>query len=313
MTTMKVTFETDVGTILPLYFYIYNTDLANRWKSLIEENKELAKNLNAKFTNRTYKDIPSVLKELNECVNIINLTYDKTLPLFDNFEELNTDILNYLHEEYEIYGDRIPELTNPVTFWNKTLHNSFLRLNELIHLTEDVIKSKTAKFSNMAVLFDYYPQEIFSPILERDKLYLKGDLQWGKVYLGYNTLGKDWLKVQIDNDVDVVARDQVRPQRRFAAETWINFGPDSTPYWSYLDFENWYLQLPENLQKKVPIDDLNELTFGRFLIGEIIIEKTMLNFEPNEDVWKIPSGETKKRWNQEVFTTFRKIKNVEFV
>lgn len=311
MPLMTISFLDNLNKIHKIRFYIYKTSLANRWKKMVLENQEKNRILNYKFTNTTYDKIDKVRKNLNSCVEIINQTYDKQLPIFEDVEVLDTDILNYLHEEFEIYGDRIPELTNPVVWWTKELHDQFLRLNELIHLHEDVIKSKDAQFANMALLFDYYPQELFSPILERDKLYLKADLQWGKVYLGYNTLGKDWLKVHVDNDIDVVKRGQVRPQKRFAAETWINFGPDGSPYYQYQSFEQWYLNLDKELQHLVPIDDLNQLCLGRFIIGEVILDQYFLSFDPIKENWLLPSGDTKKRWNHEIFSTFQQIIKID--
>jgi len=310
MALMTINFLDDNNETHKIRFYIYKSNLAHRWRKMVMANQEQEKELNYKFTNRTYDQISKVRQDLNLVVQNINLTYDKKLPIFDDVEVLNTDILNYLHEEFEEYGDRIPELTNPVTWWTKELHDYFLKLNELIHLHEDVLKSKDAAFANMALLFDYYPQEIFSPILERDKLFLKADLHWGKVYLGYNTLGKDWLKVHLDNDIEVLKRGQVRPQKRFAAETWINFGPDGSPYYQYQSFEQWYMSLDSELQKLVPIDNLNELCLGRFIIGEVIIDNYFLAFDPIKENWLIPSSSTKKRWNQQVFSKFRKIKEI---
>ena len=67
-------------------------------------------------------------------------------------------------------------------------------------------------------------------------------LDWGWLYLGYNTLGKNWMSVSFDDDVDAVERNQIRPQRRFAAELFMNFvlfprKVDFTPWLSFLLFK----------------------------------------------------------------------------
>jgi hypothetical protein len=165
----------------------------------------------------------------------------------------------------------------------------------------------------MSVIFDFYPQTEFESLLERDKLHLTSEFKWGDLYLGYNTLGKDWLKVCLDNDLEVIERDMVKPQIKFAAEAWLNFGPDNFENNNVNMFTNWYEGLPANLQKKVPVDNLNALSFGRFQIGRIVIDEYyFLKYHNNLSDWLSPNHPIKKKWNEEVFSTFRKIKKIGF-
>jgi hypothetical protein len=314
MKILKCKFIDSSNNPYSLFYSIYDNDLTNRWIQMIEKNLFENKKIISKITNKTFKDVHLVRSEINECILKINKIYDNSLPLYTNVDIFDVNVLNYLHEQFEIYGDRIDELSleYPLTRWSKEMHENFLRLNELIHLHEDVIKSKEVPFPNAACLFDLIPQEHHSPILERDKLYLKSDLQWGKLYLGYNTLGKDWIKACVDNDLELVEREQVRPQKRFAAEAWLNFGPDTDMY-QYSKFEKWYLSLDESLRNKIPINNLNSLCLGRFEIGKIIIDNTFLRFDYDRRNWNIPNSDTKLRWNQEVFSTFRKLIDIEII
>jgi hypothetical protein len=102
----------------------------------------------------------------------------------------------------------------------------------------------------------------------------------------------------------------VKPQKRFAAETWLNFNNDQTRHNRVAMFVTWYSKLPPDIQKKVPIHNLNQLTYGRFPVGDIVIDKTFLDIDPNPYHWQVPSHNCKLQWNHEVLTTFRSIEDL---
>jgi hypothetical protein len=122
------------------------------------------------------------------------------------------------------------------------------------------------------------------------------------------------MKVQHDNDVEVVERGQVRPQARFAAEAWANFGPDCPPGWTAYKFEAWWRSLPPNLQQKVPIGDLNGLTLGRFRIGTLLTDENFCSrYGGQPSDYRIPNSPWKSKWNGEVFATFVDLVGVDFI
>lgn len=299
---LQVTFLDELNVKHQINFSILNTDLAYRWAELVKEGStDPGKFIHASLANISTASIPRVHARLNKVIENINNQSQFHLPKHENVGELTSEVLNDLHEKFESYGTQIEEL-----------HNNFIELNELIHTCEDLEKlNNTSGIPIMHCQFDFYPQDTFSPILDQDKLFLETEFMWGNVYLGYNTLGKDWLKVCLDNDLAVIERDMVKPQRRFAAETWINFGPDSDSYWVQRSFNAWYEQLPENLKKKVPINNLSELCLGRFVVGKVIIDNYFLNYDPNIANWKAINSEAKQKWNDNVFSTFTKIINVK--
>ena len=312
MPTLQLDFLDTTDKIHTINFYIYESSLAKRWIELTRQNQNRGdKQIEARFTNTSYSQISKVRQRLTDCIMSINQTYDQPLPTYSEISELTTVELNYLHEEFERYGDRYHELMKKNDRLNQKLHDYFLKLNELIHLHEDVLTSRTQKFPPMAMLYDYYPQGIHSPILESDKIWLTSSFNWGDVYLGYNTLGKDWMKVCFDNDLEVIEREQVRPQHRFAAETWINFGPHDMTMWNTLHFERWVNSLPEHLRSKVPSNDLNKLTYGRFKIGNVIINDYFLKYNPDPAQWTTSDSQAKYDWNHTVFSTFVKLVDVK--
>jgi hypothetical protein len=295
---------------------IFDTSLGCRWAGLVIQNQKVFsdKKLHYTFSNYTLTDLERIHDLLNSVLKKINKVYDRQLPIFLNTTVLDKTILNDLHEEFEIYGTRLDVLSLLPDF-SKDLHNNFLLLNELIHSVEDLIKNNDdghRPIPTMSTLFDYYPQTEFYKIEEIDRLHLKTDFRWGSVYLGYNTLGKDWLKIALDNDIDVIKRDMVKTQSRFSCETWINFGSDDWSNHNSRQFEKWYRCLPKELQEKVPIDNLNKLSLGRFEIGHVSLNDYFLKYHNNINDWMTPNHPIKKKWNEEVFSTFRKIIKIGF-
>ena len=296
---------------------VFDSRLGNIWADLVIKNQKFlsGKKIHSAFSNYTLKDLNYILNTLNEVSKKINQEYDRPLPIFSDSTLLDTTVLNCLHEEFEFYGTRIDELSIRLDFSQK-LHNNFLLLNELIHIIEDLVRSadgESRPVPTMSVLIDFHPQSEFCEIKDIDKLYLRTDFHWGGIYLGYNTLGKDWLKVAHDNDIEVIERDMIKPQSRFSAESWINFGSDDWLNHNIIKFEKWYNMLSPDLQSKVPIDNLNTLSLGRFIIGHIVFDEYyFLKYHNNYSDWSSPNHPIKKKWNEEVFSTFRKIKKIGF-
>lgn len=301
--------------LYPLRYKIYNSNIANKWLKILEQNLKRSNNyIHSFFMNQTEKDFPDLMNEINDSVTIINKSYDRTLPTFKDFLSLDQLVLNDLHEEYEMYGDRIESLTKNQKFILE-VHDEFLRLNELIHSCERILKirEKNYEISPMFSLFDFYPQELYESVENIDKIYLTHAFQWGGLYLGYNTLGKDWLEISNHNDLDVILRNQVRSQQRFSAESWFYFSVDNVDLSSSIRFEKWYKSLPDNIRCCVPIENLSMLSLGRFEIGKLLINKSFLNFHDNLQDWLTPNHPIKHKWNLEVFSKFKKITKVEII
>lgn len=312
---LRITFLDKFENEHQIRFRLYDSNIAKRWQNLIYKNKTTdVSYIYSFFINATAADVPEVLTEINLVIEKINITYDRKLKQFSNIDELDQTILNDLHEEYEIYGDRIALLTAEKQF-DIERHNMFLRLNELIHTCEEIIDQarRNDEIVPMSALVDYYPQGNYEEVEEIDKIYLSNNFFWGGIYLGYNTLGKDWLEVSRHNDIDVIIRQQVRKQERFSTELWINLTADDTSAHSLIEFEKWYRNLPEDIQNKIPVNNLNDLCLGRIEIGRIVIDNYFLSYHNSIEDWKSLNHKIKDKWNKEVFSTFRKVKDIEIL
>ena len=239
---LRVTMTKKDGGVLNLHYNLYDHNpVVERWIKMTQTSIDNNMEIKARITNNEFSNIGYLMQQINDVLETINKTYDKILPIFTDFKELDSAVLNYLHEEFEVYGDRIKELQAD-NKWSQILHEKFLALNEFIHMIETAIHGLENKFPNFSCLYDFLPAGLHEPVNEIDKLFLEDRFEWGGLYCGYNTLGKDYLSIAPENDWEVINRDEVRPQIRFAAETWMNFGPDMTNTIRE-SFYKWYTTL----------------------------------------------------------------------
>lgn len=310
MKILKLTFTDKSNNTHTLNYKIYPSSLSDQWISLVRLYQQTqGSKLITKFSNKSYEDLWEVTENLRSTIYGINTLYDQKIEVFN---QLDTEKLNLLHEKYEHYGNRKPELEKNKK-WSRPLDENFLKLNDFIHLAEDILRSKNSQWANFALLFNYVPVKINDEIVEEHMENLRVGLEWGKLYLGYNTLGKDWLKIWCDNDLEVIERNQVKPQKYLSAETWLNFGMDENNETRKFEFKKWYDTLSPSLQKEVPIDSPNELILGRFLIGELIIDETFLSIHPNIEDWYLPNHQCKNQWNKQIFAKINKLVNIEIL
>jgi hypothetical protein len=310
------------GGILPINYLLHDDNpVVDRWLKMTQYSIENNMKIKARVTNNEMSNIGYLMSKINEVLEFINKNYDKPLPTFTDMNQLDSVILNYLHEEFEVYGDRIKDI-QAAGRWSYELHENFLSLNEFIHMIETAMHGEADKYPNFSCLYDFLPAGLHEPVREEDKHFLENKFEWGGLYCGYNTLGKDWLSIAPENDWEVIDREEVRPQIRFAAETWMNFGPDMSRTINER-FHKWYTTLTPELQAKTPIDNLNKLSLGRYRLGKIIINDAMLQFESDRKKWLLPTGperawivgdeDVKMRWNREVFSKTTGISKIEII
>lgn len=179
MALMKIKFGSNTGIDHDVYFDMFNTDIVRRWIEMtLISQRDKTKNLHYTFFNKTIETVQEVRTKLDECVRRINVIYDRHINDFADVKLLTFEMLNYLHQEYEIYGDRKDELIADGSHWSRLMHDDFLLLNELIHQHEDCLSSKSNPVPNMAVLYDFYPQGLHCPLTESDKIWFRPNLDW---------------------------------------------------------------------------------------------------------------------------------------
>jgi hypothetical protein len=144
------------------------------------------------------------------------------------------------------------------------------------------------------------------PIEEYHKLWLSTNYSdWGSLYLGYETVGKDWADIAQDNDT----LEDLAVQKFIGTETVMSFRSQA-PYEKLIenDFFKWVKENP----KGVPVNSLNELALGRYVLGKLIITDTFTSFNKNPLVWYMPNHIAKRQWNQEVLSSAKGIESISF-
>lgn len=319
MTTVVLSIRTNKDTIYKLKYSLYPIPLVYKWIDITRQNLEREScTIHSSFNNKTYEQIGEVFDRLKELTILINSEYLKKLPVYDTFDNVR---LNELHEEFEIFGaqivsasrNMIDKAINRKGKATASLRKNFFELNDQIHLCEDLLISKKYSWPPAGLLYDLHPLGIHCPIEEEDKLFLTPNFNWGGLYLGYNTLGKDWQNICKDNDIEVIERDMVKVQERFAAEAWMNFGQDQDLVEKINFFYQWANKLPSHVKEKVPLNNINKLALGRYPLGRLIIDDVLLKFHPNKQDWDTPNHPCKLSWNKKVLTTFKEIVKIEFV
>jgi len=330
-------FELEDGSPLVLTYNLQDNSLTPKWIECVNQRKKESKKpskietifkgskfpkdpLELKITNKTIDDLEGLMLKLNSIVNQINNYYDETLPLFNTTKEIDHTILNYLHEQFERYGARHSEIEaagNYQTHFNTVggnpdrypgnsfkieFHQLWLDLNQWIHITESAMIDEG--YPNFSCLIQYTPFiEQGARITPEDKLFLDHTPKWGQLYLGYNTLGKDYMHAYADDDKRVITNNQVKVQEWLSTEVWLNFSKDElyAPHKEFeLRFYNWW----KSIEGNPPFVNVDELALGRYYLGEISFDDTFLDFHPVYEDWLVPNSDIRRAWN---LTVFRKI------
>jgi hypothetical protein len=207
-----------------------------------------------------------------------------------------------------------PVLTATVTQEQlNNLHNDFVanfenntweEINTLIHILEDRLAERFADYQRS---FNFYSASNFDmiPIEEEFKLFLTTDNCWGNLLLGYATIGKDYIDISRNNDTLT----DLAVQQYITSETFINFGSEQ-PHALYENkkFYKW----AKSTSMDIPLNNLNILSLGRYMLGEIIITDTFLKFHPTPSDWYVPNHMCKLTWNKEMLGVDTIVTDIRF-
>ncbi len=224
--------------------------------------------------------VEEVLKLANEISSECNL---KLIP--KNYTDQD---LNYAHNEVVKFSHT-----------NKRIET----LNQCIHILEAHLRNKYVQY-NANITFFKDDNSKLIPIQEEHKLWLEPNPKWGDLVLGYGTLGKDWLDIFTDDD----SATELAIQKYISSETCMIFRTEyNYPKSSETLFYRWAKKT--NI---APLDNLNDLSLGRYFLGKIIINDTLLNYHNNIGDWYIPNHICKLNWNKDIIGSTVSIKNIRF-
>src|SRR5690606_1578262 len=81
----------------------------------------------------TRNSIDALKNEFLEQIEIVNSFYDLPIRICENIDEINIEYLNYVHSEYERYGDR---LKLEEFSYSEAQFSEFEKINGLVHSLE---------------------------------------------------------------------------------------------------------------------------------------------------------------------------------
>lgn len=227
-----------------LYFDIFNTSIADKWKTEVEQNYELFEI--DRFSNwpNSKKDKLYYISELQKQIDIVNADNVGLIPVtLSNIE--NQDTMNYLHKFFENLRGPIDSPTEWYQQSSNSIQNAITRFNIMIHEYEHLCFSESISavtnhpYATIVGTFNSRPR-----ILLDDKDYDHYTYRWrfGTVYINYCEVGKPLMDVFKDQD-EVIGDANIRPQHYYSADFQIKFGPDTLDEIydeKTIQFWNWF-------------------------------------------------------------------------
>jgi hypothetical protein len=265
--TMKVVLDNGIE----LYYHLFDNPVQHAWQALVKTGTDI----DSVFSN---KPVIDYIEELNTLADKLGFRRIAKVPAIDE--------LNAIHSLF---------VSNPD-------NEDWKRVNHLVHIIENNLimdLNYKLQFSMAGIGADI-------PIEEHHKLWLSTNASdWGSLFLGYETVGKDWGDIAMDND----SVDDLAVQTYMGTEAVMSFCSQA-PYEKLIenDFYKWYLNSPQ----QAPINNLNQLALGRYVLGQLIITETFINFNSNPLVWYMPNHVVKRQWNQEVLTSANYVDSISF-
>jgi hypothetical protein len=258
--TLRLDLITKSNKNISLYYHLHDNPVQHIWQELFLKNSEIGKQIS------TENSIELLIDELKKYCILENIIVSETIT---------QKYLNDLHSQFV-------KKSNQSENWTK--------INECIHK----IESKLSMFADYDFSFNFSSKNLDKvPLKEEYKLFLTSDSIWGRLNLGYATVGKDWQTISSNNDNDT----DLQIQRYITTEAYASFSAEE-PFDKMR--EQRFYQWAINKKLNIPLSNLNELSFGRYMLGTLIITEEFLNYNNNPSDWYVPNHRCKWSWNKDV-------------
>jgi len=260
------------GTTFNLHYHLYNNPIQHAWQEIHKDNFGIR---TSNLSGMSVEELTTELKKNCSKVGIVDLP--------EYFDQIT---LNDLHNR----------------FVKNNIDQTWSKINDLIHILESKIDNPFKEYDSTTTF--YANKEQYIPIKEEYKIFLDTDIKWGRMNLGYGTIGKDWIDISKNNDT----LDDLALQTTISSEATLVFCVEpGIPGHDEIKFYNWSLK-----KNNIPLDNLNHLSLGRYPLGQIIITDTLLSFHKNASDWYVPNHRCKLQWNKEIFDSSVEIESVKF-
>lgn len=303
MTYLKIVFQSEnTFKTFNVYYKLLNNSVINKFIELINKiNLEY-------FIETRYNNFCINVGNLHEIKNNKYNELMKNIELFENennnnfifhnkfeFNNINQNILNALHTEFEqylvIFTNENCILTSKDNIKNIQLKNIFnenniiLYLNNincLIHNLESLLLNNNSNYITSGYYSTYLYSELFiDPIKLSDNEYnlFTVDIKWGELLLGYGTTGKSLYHIFKDNDIELLKKKfNLSPQEFITPNIMGMFLETDENH--YNDFQKWCF---DNNIKELYNIDVNDIknSNGYIKLGDLVYENSREEFLSN--------------------------------
>jgi hypothetical protein len=304
-----VTYETNSAPY-SMQYELFDTPYIHPWINLWKKDYQNC-SIESWLVNHTPNQLESLITRCNILVQELNDKEYFNLPFLS--ADCPQPILNRLHYEFE------SNLKNMVN------QDIALELNQIIHQIEKIITDLKSEMLNYISIISPKDMNISIPLLPEYKLFAVNFTNWGDLVLGYATTGKNWFDAILDKDTELINRQEVKNKKEILPEFYCTYfhGENTKQHLSHLfhvDSNSYmydnYNKLDKETKLNVPIGDLNELSFGKLILGHIDYSHfcTMENIDKDKFLNDLRFRKsTIKEWNLTKFTTFKKCISIYFM
>lgn len=277
---------------LPLRYELAPGSLGQRYLEAVRASAGLPLKDPDRFYNQpgSQRDLPWILRELNQRVDIINAWAPGAIR-YRAFSTMQQEHLNRMHVDFErgrgaldapapLYAGAPPEVQRALEDYNL-----------LIHRFEDRSRNDAAtragRRPNVRAILSFEDPMPRYPLEEGDYAHFHTRARFGDLALSYCELGKPIWDVLMDQDTHI-GDDNIRPLRYYSAAAVLRFGP-TPPLHRHLAlmalfWSRWQSDAGRRLQRLGfrPLDPRNAI--GELRLGTLDRSQTPLAGKSEEEI-----------------------------
>ena len=239
--------------------------------SMISKIRNVSFELTKLETINNYIEYKSIVEKINQVDYIDKIETDVSV-------DMTIQKLCDTHEFFEILGEKKRTGALPDTDEIKEMWTLATRMNTLIHKMEGNASIEGTQWYQ--ALFDQ-PTVIRTELDDNLLAEAVEDYEENKIYIGYGETGKNLHHAVQLNEIDLVKRQMVQPQRSILTEFFVALGGDMPLRWDR--YEQWCI---ENNVESYGYDYKNPKYWGKWPIGEISRKSfdNLAGFPPHDEV-----------------------------
>lgn len=290
---------------------VADTDLGHRWylalQEILQRNQYLEKNFCFLGFPDTPRDLEYICEELSWAKNEINNFFKGRYTIEENYTpgdlcpdglEANQDLMNKLHNHFEILQGTVWELSDWYKEADYTTKFAIRQLNLLCHEAESLMLSKKKKAtlpewirpSQITTFLNCtryeFPEELKTTFNETSY-----DRVLGGVYLHWTQIGKTLFEVFRDEkgvDIDKATCDAITHLRYYSGEFDVEWGKDVV----YGGAQPWHTKIIDDYREWLERNrfDTNDdqYNFGYHRVGQVDLLASFGTTNPFE-IWELLS------------------------